>query len=104
MVKGGVCIRHGEKKKCCREGCTNNSVKGGVCIRHGAKLKHCSSEGCANNAQKGGVCVQLGAMRRKRCSSDECVIKSPQEARAKDMGQRSLHMTAPLSDAQTKLR
>ena len=76
MVKGGVCIRHGEKKKCCREGCTNNSVKGGVCKRHdGAKLKHCSSEGCANNAQKGGVCVQLGAMRRKRCSSDECVNK-----------------------------
>ena len=39
MVKGGVCVRHGAKKKCRREGCTaNNSVKGGVCIRHGANV------------------------------------------------------------------
>ena len=76
MVKGGVCIRHGEKKKCCREGCTNNSVKGGVCIRHdGANVKQCSREGCANKAQKGGACVQHGAMTKKRCSSDECANK-----------------------------
>ncbi|KAK1744057.1 hypothetical protein QTG54_005654 [Skeletonema marinoi] len=55
-VKGGVCWRHGAKKKLCSsDGCTNHAKKGGVCWRHGAKIKLCSSEGCTNHVQKGGV-------------------------------------------------
>ena len=47
-MKGGVCKRHGAKKKTCRhEGCSKYAQKGGVCIRHGAVLKKCSHEGYA---------------------------------------------------------
>ena len=59
---GGVCRRHGAKKKLCRsEGCTNQAQNGGVCIKHGAKIKRCSSEGCTNSVVKGGVCAKHGA-------------------------------------------
>jgi hypothetical protein len=67
--KGGVCFEHGEK--CSHEGCANGSVKGGVCRRHGAKQKCCSHEGCAKGVQKGGVCVAHGA-ELKRCSHEGC--------------------------------
>eukprot|EP00984_Skeletonema_dohrnii_P004419 scaffold1579_cov102-Skeletonema_dohrnii-CCMP3373.AAC.7 len=57
---GGVCRRHGAKKKLCRtEGCPNQSHTGGVCWRHGAKRKLCSSEGCTNQSYRGeGVCTR----------------------------------------------
>jgi hypothetical protein len=62
--KGGVCIKHGAKKKHCSiEGCTNIAKKGGVCIKHGAKVKICSVEGCTNQSQRGGVCKRHGAYR-----------------------------------------
>ena len=37
-------------------------MKGGVCVKHGAKKKTCSHKGCTNNAQKGGVCIRHGAV------------------------------------------
>jgi hypothetical protein len=42
----------------------NQVYKGGVCVRHGAKKKRCSSEGCTNIAKKGGVCTKHGAKRK----------------------------------------
>eukprot|EP00985_Skeletonema_marinoi_P011404 scaffold5420_cov88-Skeletonema_marinoi.AAC.1 len=64
---GGVCMRHGAKKKLCSsDGCTNGAVNGGVCKTHGAKVKLCSSEGCTNYSKKGGVCIKHGAV-MKRC-------------------------------------
>ncbi len=53
--KGGVCFRHGAKRKLCRcsiDECTNGVVKREVCIRHGGKVKLRSSEGCTNQAKK----------------------------------------------------
>ena len=79
VVKGGVCKRHGAKKKkyiCSHEGCTNKAQKGGVCIRHGAKVvkrKTCSHEGCTNVVVKGGVCKRHGAkVMRQTCSHEGC--------------------------------
>ena len=48
---------------CCIVGCTNQSRKGGVCIRHGAKKKRCSFEesSITNQAQTGAVCLRYGA-------------------------------------------
>eukprot|EP00984_Skeletonema_dohrnii_P016933 scaffold7615_cov86-Skeletonema_dohrnii-CCMP3373.AAC.3 len=56
---GGVCVRHGaRRKRCISEGCTNKAVKGGVCWTHGGKVerKLCSVGNCTKQAQKGGVC------------------------------------------------
>ena len=70
--EGGVCIKHGAKRKLCSsEGCTNFALKGGVCVKHGAKYKRCNKLGCTNQAQKRGVCIKHGA-KLKRCSSDRC--------------------------------
>ena len=66
VVKEAASIKHGAtwtKILCCSEGCTNYSIVGGLCIRHGAKRKLCSSEGCTNKAQTGGVCTRHGANR-----------------------------------------
>jgi len=74
MVVGEVCARHVAKvtrKRCSREECTNQAQKGGVCIRHGAQKTRCSSEGCTNFVQKGGVCIRHGAQ-VKLCSSEGC--------------------------------
>ena len=74
--KGGICVRHGAEithKICSHEGCTNQSKKGGVCTRHGAKPKICSHKGCTNIAVKGGICVRHGAERtRKTCGHEGC--------------------------------
>ena len=69
---GGVCMKHGAKKKLCSsDGCTNGAVNGGVCKTHGAKVKLCSSEGCTNYSKKGGVCIKHGAV-MKRCKIEGC--------------------------------
>jgi hypothetical protein len=61
-IKGGVCVKHGAKRKICNsEGCSNRAVKGGVCKKHGAKVKQCSSGRCTNIVQNGGVCFKHGA-------------------------------------------
>ena len=57
-------MRHGAKvKQCSSERCTNYAQKGGVCVRHGAKRKRyeCSAIGCTNIVVKGGVCKRHGA-------------------------------------------
>ena len=49
--KGRGCLKHGaEVKRCSHEGCANYAQKGGVCVRHGEKRTHkdCSHEGCSN--------------------------------------------------------
>eukprot|EP00985_Skeletonema_marinoi_P001263 scaffold514_cov121-Skeletonema_marinoi.AAC.2 len=75
-MKGGVCNRHGAKKKrCSSEGCMNRAQKGGVCMKHGAAVKSCSSAGCPNRVVKGGVCVRHGA-KKKRCSRTGCMNQS----------------------------
>ncbi len=104
---GGVCVRHGAKVKLCSsEGCTNYAQKGGLCIRHGAKVEvnRCSSAGCINRAYKGGVCITHGA-KRKLCSSEGCTnqAKPSEEECAKGMGPRSNTNDAALKDAQIKL-
>lgn len=75
---GGVCIKHGAKKKryeCSYDGCTNQVQIGGVCKRHGAKRKKytytCSHEGCTNHVVKGGVCRRHGAQ-AKLCKHEGC--------------------------------
>jgi len=81
---GGVCRRHGAKKKLCStEGCPNQSHTGGVCWIHGAKRKLCSSEGCTNQSYRGGgVCQRHGA-RKRLCSTNGCtnqVVKRGESA------------------------
>ena len=75
VIKGGVCVRHGaaKRKTCNHEGCTNQEQRGGVCCRHGAKVKKCSHEGCSNYPQRGGVCCRHGAkVKVKTCSHKGC--------------------------------
>ena len=102
VVKGGVRIRHGAKRKCRREGCANNSVKGGVCIRHGESSnnvaqcrmhKLCSERrsrsqtwgrgqmmqqrGVCKYSPSGGVCKRHGATKfRYDCSAAGCTNKA----------------------------
>ena len=65
-------MKHGaEKKRCSREGCTNQVVKGGVCVKHGAEKKRCSSEGCINYAKRRGVCWRHGAHHATNNNIDE---------------------------------
>eukprot|EP00984_Skeletonema_dohrnii_P021514 scaffold10771_cov121-Skeletonema_dohrnii-CCMP3373.AAC.5 len=78
VINGGVCRRHGAKRKLCSvDECTNHVISRGVCQRHGAKVKLCSSEGCTNQAQNGGVCKRHGA-KVKLCSSNGCTNKAKQ--------------------------
>jgi hypothetical protein len=54
--KGGLCVRHGSKKKACTTpGCNKNAVNGGVCIAHGAK-RPCMIVGCVRNLFKEKKC------------------------------------------------
>ena len=69
---GGVCSKHGAKKRICKiEGCNNGVIKGGVCVKHGANLKKCSVEGCDSASQVGGVCSKHGAKKRI-CKIEGC--------------------------------
>mmetsp|Transcript_20371 Transcript_20371/g.31060 ORF Transcript_20371/g.31060 Transcript_20371/m.31060 type:complete len:220 (+) Transcript_20371:83-742(+) len=52
---------------CSADGCTNRVVSGGVCTRHGAKKKLCSTEGYTNQVKQGGVCWRHGA--KKICAA-----------------------------------
>ena len=36
QTPGGVCIKHGYKKKCSKNGCTNNDIRKGFCKNHAA--------------------------------------------------------------------
>jgi len=47
------------KRKLCSssDGCTNQVRKGGVCVRHGAKRKRWSNDGCTNSAEIRGACM-----------------------------------------------
>lgn len=68
---GGLCTRHGAKRKkytCSHEGCSNHVLKGRVCRRHGAQAKLCKHEGCTNQAIIGGVCWSHGAKVMKFCT------------------------------------
>ena len=49
------------RRKCSIDECTSYPRKGGVCTRHGAKRKICSHDGCTTNAYCGGVCWPHGA-------------------------------------------
>jgi len=51
----------GYRLLCSSAGCNNQVIKGGVCVRHGAKKKTCSHKGCNNQAKKRGVCIRHGA-------------------------------------------
>lgn len=72
VVKGGICVRHGAKKKMCNyPGCTKISQKCGVCHTHGGKKKTCSHTGCSSNTLNSGVCRRHGAI-IKKCGRLEC--------------------------------
>ena len=58
------------RRQCSVEGCTNNAVRGGICIRHGERPPTCSHEGCTNLAQRRGVCDKHGA--KPKCSIEGC--------------------------------
>ena len=71
-MKGGVCQRHGAKKKTCHHpGCTKIAQMRGVCRSHGATVKTCSHTGCSNNSVNSGVCCRHGAI-IKKCGRLEC--------------------------------
>jgi hypothetical protein len=59
----GLCHVHGIRKKCSHQDCKNMAQKGGLCVRHGYKKKTCATPGCNNNAVKSGVCITHGAKR-----------------------------------------
>ena len=41
-----------KSKLCSVDGCAKFIVGGGVCVKHGSKKKRCSREGCTNQTQK----------------------------------------------------
>ena len=76
IVKGGVCWKHGARKKTCKNTCKHNGCnkyvqKKGVCIRHGATLTRyiCSYEGCTNISVLRGVCMRHGTKQKKKTCS-----------------------------------
>jgi hypothetical protein len=78
--KGGVCIRHGAKKRSnvAAKACTNHAVKGGVCVR---QSKAQMMQGCLSQARNGGVCWRHGANKRSngaRCkgAQTKCFVDS----------------------------
>eukprot|EP00984_Skeletonema_dohrnii_P014794 scaffold6288_cov131-Skeletonema_dohrnii-CCMP3373.AAC.3 len=78
-IIGGLCKKHGgERKPCSIDRCTNHVVRGGVCIRHGAKVKLCIHEGCTTYARQGGVCKRHGA-KVKLCSYEGCTNQAKQK-------------------------
>lgn len=78
--KGGVCIRHGAKKRLCiHPGCTNLQNTKRVCRRHGAPAKACSVEGCTTNARKHGLCRKHGGMDTSQCRHPNCTLQSKGE-------------------------
>eukprot|EP00985_Skeletonema_marinoi_P029225 scaffold27218_cov227-Skeletonema_marinoi.AAC.5 len=86
---------------CSANGCTHRTVSGGVCTRHGAKKKLCSTEGCTNQVKQGGVCWRHGA--KKICaagkdaqpmlSKEECASSMEQNGQTRsaiEMGVRTM--------------
>ena len=74
-IKGGVCAKHGAKKRCCKfEGCTNQRQTKQLCYRHGAprKILFCKHEGCQSHAQKGGVCFKHSPSGYRKCKVEGC--------------------------------
>ena len=56
--RGGVCVKHGAKRKCCKvEGCTSQRVANHLCFKHGGKTI-CKHNGCTNIAKGQGVCTR----------------------------------------------
>mmetsp|Transcript_27220 Transcript_27220/g.54485 ORF Transcript_27220/g.54485 Transcript_27220/m.54485 type:complete len:93 (+) Transcript_27220:62-340(+) len=47
----------GEAHLCSSDGFTNQVRNGGVCVRHGAKRKRWSNDGYTNSAEIRGVCM-----------------------------------------------
>ena len=65
VVQGGLCIKHGAKrKKCTYPGCSKNVKKAGRCSTHGPPRKRCDVEGCKNASVKGGKCISHGALKK----------------------------------------
>lgn len=59
MVRGGVCVKHGAKRTCSVDGCTNHACgRRGVCYSHGFRdhLPKCRIEGCNTIARRNGLC------------------------------------------------
>lgn len=54
------------RKKCSVPECENICVQGGVCIKHGAKRKICNFEGCTKHQKRGGFCSAHGGSNNKR--------------------------------------
>ena len=103
-----MCVSHGAKKKkniCRAGGCTNNAVMGGVCIKHGAKRKTCSHEGCTNQIQNRGVCIRHGASRTKYiCSHKDVRIYLFYEEFVQDMAHRKRRRLAAMKDVPIRHR
>ena len=62
---------NGRKRPLCsgdNNTCNNQEVQGGLCTKHGAKRKKCSHPGCKNMPARQGVCVKHGA------TYDPCVF------------------------------
>ena len=76
-----------EKQLCNNPECTNIAVKGGVCVRYGEKVKkyekkHCRNIGYANIALRGGVCWRHGAkylIKKYECSTKELTTNVAQK-------------------------
>ena len=68
VVQGGVCIRHGaRRKKCNHPGCTKHVKKAGRCSTHGPPRQQCNVDGCTNVSVQGGRCISHGASKKKCC-------------------------------------
>ncbi len=67
----GTCHVHGPHKRCSYQDCNNLERQGGLCVRHGSKKKTCTTSGCNKNAVKGGACVGHGA--KRPCMIVDCV-------------------------------
>ena len=70
--QGGLCSRHGAKRKHCNQhGCMNISILAGLCNTHGAARKQCDYGDCDKVARQGGRCYAHGA-KQKQCDYGDC--------------------------------
>lgn len=74
-VNGGLCQRHGAKRRRCSvEGCNSQNQQKGVCHRHVAQAVVCSHDGCTKWSQYSGFCSRH--RKRNTCSQEGCTRAS----------------------------
>jgi hypothetical protein len=97
-----VCIRHGAKVKLCSsDGCINQVIKGGVCVKHGQTSNDAAVKDSPIKVRWEECASSMGQRSNDAAAMDAQILRRTEEC-ALGTGQRS--NVAAMKDAQTSLR